>query len=29
VLDVFRQHGFEHAAVIGELRAGEPAISVS
>jgi selenide, water dikinase len=29
VLDVFRQHGFEHAAAIGELRAGEPAISVS
>jgi selenide, water dikinase len=29
VLDVFRQHGFEHAAVIGELRAGAPGISVS
>ena len=29
VLDVFRQHGFQHAAAIGELRAGEPAINVS
>jgi selenide,water dikinase len=29
VLEVFRQHGFEHAAVIGELRTGEPAINVS
>ena len=28
VLDIFTQHGFEHAAVIGELRAGAPGISV-
>jgi len=28
VLDVFRQHGFEHAAVIGEVSGGEPGITV-
>ena len=29
VLDIFRQHGFEHACVIGELGAGAPGITVS
>jgi selenide, water dikinase len=29
VLDVFTQHGFEHAAVIGELGAGPPRVIVS
>jgi selenide,water dikinase len=29
VLSVFAQHGFRHAAVIGELREGAPAVRVS
>ncbi|WLW62134.1 selenide, water dikinase SelD [Achromobacter aegrifaciens] len=28
VLDLFRQHGFEQAAVIGDMRAGEPEVRV-
>ncbi|KQV46422.1 MULTISPECIES: selenide, water dikinase SelD [unclassified Duganella] len=29
VLDLFRSHGFEHAAVIGEMAAGEPRVQVA
>jgi len=28
VLDLFRQHGFEQAAIIGDMRAGEPEVRV-
>ena len=29
VLALFRSHGFEHAAVIGEMAAGEPRVQVA